>query len=225
MKKLITLLPILALTLTTFASPALADVCQPVYGGGQTCTPTNIVINKTVASPSNGAFVENLTVNDPKYTPGQNVTFRLAVTNTGNATLSQVFVKDFFPQFIDFVSGPGSFDNGNKVLSFEVDNLGVSETRTFDVVGRFVGENSLSGGVTCVTNQSTATTMDNKSSQDNASACVEKKVLGAATTFQVVQPVTPKGVPATGPESYALLALLPTGMLGAFLRKKSSSSK
>lgn len=202
------------------AVPAQAQ-CTPVYGGGVTCSAIAVSINKTVANPQTAVFVDNLGVNDPKFAVEQIVNFRLAVTNTTNQSIGRVMVKDIFPQFVSFVSGPGSFDANSKTLSFEVANLNANETRTFDVQGKTAAENQLpaSAGIVCVTNQATATLDDGRLTQDNSQLCVEKKVIGA----QVV--VTKGGVvtqiPSTGPELYSLLILVPSALLGAVLRKKA----
>src|SRR6266446_5435211 len=43
-----------------FTSNAFADVvCQPVYGGGQTCVTTgNVQVNKKVQNPQTGQFID-----------------------------------------------------------------------------------------------------------------------------------------------------------------------
>lgn len=205
-----------------FTAPViLADTCVSVYGYGFSCQPSvNISINKSVQNPQNGNFVDNLGTNDPKYIADQTVTFRIVVTNTGNQNIGKVTVKDVFPQFISFVSGPGTFDNSTKVLSFEMLNLAAGESRTVTVQGKVVAENQLPSdiGIACITNQAVATADNGNSTSDNAQLCVEKKVLG--TTNVVVFPVNPvTTIPATGPEYF--LGFIPAGLLGLFLRKKA----
>lgn len=230
-------------TFALLVTPSFADTtCQPIYGGGQTCVQTgNIVINKTVQNPSTGAFVDNLGVNDPKFGPDQTVTFQLTVTNTGGSTLDKVTVKDIFPQFVSFLSGPGSFDTNNKTLTFDVTSLAANETRTFTLTGKVAPSNDLPSDqtVTCVVNQSKATS-GNQNSQDNAQFCLQKQGVavggGAASSTPQPMPIPPsqtKGglpvvqsspmqtTPATGPEALALFGLLPAAGIGALLRKKS----
>lgn len=237
MKNVFASIFVLSVFYFVLAFSASADtVCQPIYGGGQTCVQQGkIVINKTVQNPSNGAFVDNLGVNDPKHSPDQTVTFQLTVTNTGDTTLSKITVKDIFPQFVSFVSGPGNFDSNTKVLTFDVANLATNESRTFTITGKVAGSGDLPSdqGITCVVNQSTAVS-DSQTSQDNAQFCIQKQVLGAAPTVSV--PTTTKGglkvfpapqvttTPPTGPEMLSLIGLIPTGALGFFLRKKAIKS-
>ncbi len=200
-------------------------VCQPIYGGGQTCVQVgNLLVNKTVKNPQSGAFVDNLSVNDPKYEPSSTVTFKITVTNTGSGNISKATVKDTLPNFVTFVSGPGSFDSNTKVLTFEVVNLGAGQSQTFDIQAKVADSGSLPAdqGITCVVNQVLATA-DSMQSSDNSQFCIEKPVLGVTKgglkVFPAPQVVT---TPPTGPEMLPLIGLIPGGALGFFLRKKTS---
>lgn len=245
--KLLLSLPVFAVSFVLFATTSFADTaCQPIYGGGQTCVQTgNIVINKTVQNPQTKAMVDNLGINDPKYGPESIVTFQISVKNTGNATVNNVQVKDIFPEFFVFSTGAGNYDGNSRTLSFVVNDLKADESRTFNIVGKLVPANQLPGdkGMVCVVNQALAT-FDGKTNQDNAQFCIEKagKVFPQPTTVVtqpgqpgvVTQPGTTKGglkvfpapeaqkTPSTGPEMLALVGLLPTGLLGHFIRKKTA---
>lgn len=232
--------PILV-SLFYFLSSALfahADVSSgPIYGGGQMFASTgSIAIDKKVLNPQTNNLVDNLSINDPKYQPGNTIKFQINLTNTGNTEIKQIDVKDIFPQFVSFTSGPGNFDANTKTLSFEVNNLKPSETRTFTLEGKVVSEDHLpiDQGTVCMANQATAATTDSGMSQDNTLFCVQKEVLGIqATTQGGDQMVPPKGgfpvlsplpittTPATGTETLLLFSLLPTGIAGWILRKYS----
>lgn len=229
---------ILGVTLLSGAATfdvANADTsCQPIYGGGQTCVTTagNISLDKKVQNPASSkggvsAFVDNLGVNDAKYKPGETVTFQISVTNTGSSTLSTVNVKDTLPQYVDFVSGPGTFNTNSKVLSFDLANLAASETRTVTFQAKVTDASKLpqNQSVTCIVNQASATAED-KTATDNAQFCIEKPVVTPSA------PVTKGGVPVvtappmaktppTGPGMLSLAALLPAGAAGIFLRRKA----
>lgn len=223
------------LSIPTFS--AYADVsCQPIYGGGQTCVQTgNVSVDKKLTHPKTNSLVDNIGVNDDKFGPESVVTFQIAVTNTGSGKISRVQVRDIFPQHVDFAAGVGNFDGGSKVLSFDVNDLNPAETRTFNIVGKVAKAENLpvNQGIVCVVNQATAkdSTNTGNPSVDNAQLCIQKDL--PAVTTQPATVVETKGglkvfppqktftTPATGPEMLPLLALLPTGLLGAFLRKKS----
>src|SRR5581483_4411285 len=124
------------------ARSAYADVvCQPVYGGGQTCVTTgNILVTKTVQNPQTNQFVQNLGTNDPRFSGDQTVTFQISVTNTGGQTISQTAVKDSLPGFVNVRAGgtAGTFDKNTKTRTLTVGLLGRNETRNFAVLGKVV---------------------------------------------------------------------------------------
>ena len=229
MKKFIFISLITGFISLSLASSASASTsCQPIYGGGETCVQVgNISINKTVQNPTTGSFVDNLSVNDPKYSPTSTVNFQITVTNTGSGNISSTTVKDTFPNYVTFVSGPGSFDSNSKVLTFTVGNLAAGASQTFNVSAKVADQNSLPAdqGVTCVVNQVNATSNDNQQSSDNSQFCIEKPTQPGTTTkgglkvFPAPKVVT---TPATGPEMLPLIGLIPGGLFGIFLRRKSS---
>lgn len=196
--------------------------CQPVYGGA-CIQASNILLNKTVQNPQTSAFVDNLGVNDPKFSPSQTVNFQLAVTNTGGNTIGKTTITDTFPQFLSFVAGPGSF--ANNTLTFEVDNLAVNETRTFTITASVADAGTLpaNAAITCVVNQATATTDSGQVSQASSQLCIQEQITATTTkgglTVQAAPVVTK--TPPTGPEALALIGLIPSGIFGTFLRKKS----
>ncbi|EKD86769.1 MAG: hypothetical protein ACD_37C00152G0003 [uncultured bacterium] len=202
--------------------------CQPIYGGGQTCVTTEkISINKTVLNPlkskggTTDVFVDNLSINDPKYAPTQTVKFQLTVTNSGNSTLNTVTVYDILPDFVDFVSGPGNFDKNSRTLTFNLSNLNPNESRTYTIVGKVVSPTSMPSdqGVVCVVNQSIAKFSDQES-RDNAQFCIERKVTTKGG-LPVVPPPSITQTPPTGPEMLPLIGLIPTAGIGFLLRRKS----
>lgn len=233
-KNLIVLSIITVATFVVAASAFAATTCTPLYGGGQSCIQSgNLIIDKKVQNPQNFSFVDNLGVNDPRYAPNQNVNFEITVTNTGSATFGTVSIQDTLPKYVVLA-------NGN--TSMTVNDLKPNESRKLMLVGRVVDASQLPGDqmITCVVNLVTASA-DNQSSADNAQFCIEKggqavtvTQPGQPTVVQPAQPgVTTKGglkvfpsapvktTPPTGPEAFALFALLPSAGIGYFLRKRS----
>lgn len=228
MKKYICSLVLAVILSALTAFPSNADVsCQPIYGGGQSCvTSADIAINKKVQNPASGQFVDNLGTNDSKFSIDQNVTFQLIVSNTSQSTINRVIVKDVFPQFVSYVAGPGSFDANSKTLTFELNNLASGESRTFTVSGKVSSDSALlqNGGIICVVNQSTAQiALNGQTSQDNSQLCIKKGVPAKTKGGLPVLPAPAMAItPPTGPEMAVLPLLGGSGILGYFLRRKSS---
>ena len=203
-----------------FPANALAYVtCQPIYGGGETCIQVgNLLINKTVQDPQSKAFVDNLGINNPMFAPDQDITFKLIVTNDGNETVKNVVIKDTYPQYVNFTSGDGKFDNNTKTLTIEVAEIKAGESKTYTLAGKIVSSSSIPGdtGTVCVVNQATATS-NGKVSQDNAQFCIKKSnVLGV-----VFPPPSVKTSPPTGANAIALFGLIPVAISGFILRRRT----
>lgn len=227
MKKLFTTLTVLAFAVPLFlAQSANADVvCTPNYGGGETCISKGAIsIDKKVRHPNSlksgsDSFVDNLYINDSKYQAGDQIIFKLIVTNTGDTTLSSVEVKDTLPSYVTFVSGPGNFDANTKILTYTIKDLKAKESKTNTVVVKVVSEKELpiQNGTLCAVNQSFAKT-DNSSDQDNAQFCVQKQVLGKV--FPAPKITT---TPPTGPEVIGLVGLIPAALAGFAIRKRANT--
>ena len=200
--------------------------CQPIYGGGETCVTSNkILINKTIKNPQTGMYVDNLSLNDVRYSANQPISFQLTVTNTGNNSIPVATVSDSFPNYITNITGPGTFDSKNKTLTFSVNNLNINESRTYTLSGKIVSGGKLPSNqnVVCLLNQASAS-VGSETSTDNSQFCVEKQAQTTTTTkggLPVYSAPSMSQTPATGPEMLPLLGMIPTALAGFALRRKS----
>jgi uncharacterized repeat protein (TIGR01451 family) len=171
-----------------------------------------------------GDFVENLTVNDPRYSPNQNVNFKIVVQNTGNTEIKNLNVLDRFPEHLTFVGGVGNTNVGAREINFVVGSIPAGQKVEYVITAKTATEANLPANqaVTCVTNNVTATATDGSTANDNSQLCIEKQVLGATPTPVIQQKPQVKNIPATGPEMGILFGLAPLGLAGFYLRKKTS---
>lgn len=162
--------------------------CETQYGGTQVCITTGqIQVNKEIFDPQNKKFVDNLGINDFKFSPGELLSFRISVKNVGDATLSKVTVTDT-PQegFLDLATG---------ALNFDLSDLKPGETRQQELKFRVVDESKLpQNNVICIINAAEAAA-DNSRDRDTTQLCLERKV---------APPVETKQLPKTGPEGWLL---------------------
>lgn len=186
--------------------------CVPVYGGGVQCPRVGqVLIDKTVKNPSTGIFVDNLTPGDPKYRPERLVTFKLVIKNTGDQTIDKITVTDKLPDYVDFTSGPGSYNKDNKTVTFEITNLTSGSSQLYYITARVVHASVLPGdkNVVCPVNTAEAVTSSQKDS-DSSQFCIEKEM------------IVPN-VPNAGPEHW-ILSFTGLGTIltaGLYLRKKA----
>lgn len=208
-----------ALTFTLLSAGATSTYAQ-YYTPGSSPSPSEIFINKMVKNPQNGVMVDNLGVNDPRFTPGQEVVFQIQVVNTGDNDLTNLTVKDQLPSFVNFEAGPGNFDSGSQVLTFNIDSLAVNETKTFEVKVNVKGSDQVpTNQVTCIANSATVSVND-LSSQDTAQFCFENNVPGqpGVTNLPTTGPVLPgvTSLPKTGvADTIAVLAMTLSSFLAA----------
>lgn len=186
--------------------------CVPVYGGGVQCPRVGqVLIDKTVRNPSTGVFVDNLGPLDPTYRPEWLVTFRLTIRNSGDATLDKVTVTDKLPDFVDFTSGPGSYDSKSKTLTFDIFNLSGGISQTYNIVARVVHPAVLPADkpIVCVVNNVNAVT-SSQTDSDSSQFCIGKEMVVPA-------------VPIAGPKEWmiSLTGLTTALILGIYLRKKA----
>jgi uncharacterized repeat protein (TIGR01451 family) len=166
-------------SLVLTANTAFADECGGTYQPA--CQPVDLTVNKTVKNPSSGVFVENLTANDPTYSPGSDVLFRLTVTNSSGETFNPVTVRDVLPEHLTFISGPGTYDSASRTLTFTMDNLVAGESRTVEVLTRVVNV-ATNAALFCELNYVKVTAAARPNGDDDtAQFCVQTNVLGATT--------------------------------------------
>ena len=228
MKKLILTAAVLFLSVTGAAYASYgSEACQPIYGGGQTCVTTaKFILDKKVLHPKETkgnaqVYVDNLSINDPKYTGGQKVKFQLIVTNTGNSVISELTLSDVLPDFVDFVSGPGTYDSKTRTMTLSILNLNPDESRKYTIEAKTrANENLPQGqGIVCVVNQASLKS-GNDESRDNSQFCIQKTTTKGG--LPVLSAPGLKQTPATGPEMLSLIGLIPAALGGLLLRRKAS---
>ncbi len=222
-------------------TPVVADTTgygvpsAPLYGapgyGGPVSQPGVVSINKMVLDPRSDetrtkggqvqeVFVENLGRNDNLYRANEATAFKLIVTNTGTKTLTNIQVRDFFPQYVMYVSGNGgSFSNNT--YTFTINQLEPGQSKEIILRGRIVDSTQLPTDQSpiCVINRAEAES-EGKIAQDNAQLCIERPSITKGG-----QPIYPlpqvQETPKTGAEMLTLIGLLPGALSGFILRKKA----
>lgn len=230
-KKLITTTAIAAAFLAN-ASLALASGssygtsnCQVIYGGGEVCQKEiKFTIDKKVQGPTKGGqFVDNLSMNDAKFQPGSDIAFQITITNTGNTTIQNLSIVDTLPSNLIFLSGAGNYNSANNTITYNVSNLEAGKSNQQTFLAKIADKSKFSNSVTCLNNTVRANDDNGNSASDNAGFCVENPTTQNPTP-KVFTSVPPKSIPNTGPEMLPLLGLIPAGISGYFLRKKSKLS-
>jgi uncharacterized repeat protein (TIGR01451 family) len=162
------------------------------YGGE---TPSySLLVDKMVAKPGTqkgeaAQYVDNLSPSDPRFVPGHDVWFKIKVKNTANVALQAVEVKDYVPEYILPIEGPGKWDEQTRTITFNAGDFAVDEEKTYYLKMRVYEQKLLPAdkGLFCIVNKASA--KNNVAyDEDTAQICIEKQVLGVTQ------------VPTAGPE-------------------------
>jgi uncharacterized repeat protein (TIGR01451 family) len=207
-----------------FPAAVHAADCTNQYGSSVDCPSNQLYVNKTVRDPiTMTKFWENITSNHTPYSVGAEVEYDIAVTNQSNVTFSTVTVTDILPTGLVFKAGPGSYNASTNTLTYTLTNLGPGSANT--VHSRFtatVKDASFFGNVELicdgpkVNNYVKVVGPNGQTNEDNASLCVQTKVLGVSS------------LPVAGFEDYIyILPFALSGLVGVGLmvkgRKKQQS--
>jgi uncharacterized repeat protein (TIGR01451 family) len=209
-KTIATTVSLFALSLSIGASSVFAGTCTNQYGATIDCQPDNLTVNKQVQDPISGAFVENIT--SARFVNGNNVIFRLTISNSSGETFSDVKVEDKLPDNLDYVdSDPtGTWDKTNKTVTITIGQMPADTKKTVFVWAKVVGSYPAEDPF-CRDNWAKvwATARPNGST-DTARICITNKVLGTTS------------LPTAGVNDVVmmipLLAMAGTGV--ALMRKK-----
>lgn len=206
----------LALPLSLSLSFSRADAavrCETQYGGREVCVRTGqLQIDKEIFNPQDKKFVDNLGINDHKFAPGDQITFKLKIKNVGDATFDKVSVTDSLPSLLELASGS---------LSFELSNLTPGKTEEREIKAKVTASGNFPAdkAIVCVVNTAEISS-GNEKDRDTTQVCLERKVVGPA-------PIAgPEKLPPTGPEDWLPLLVLGTltGISGLYLIKFSKRS-
>lgn len=207
MKKLFGAFVFLTVLFLILSSNTYANYGQ--YGGE---TPSyGILIDKMVAKPDTDQYVDNLSVSDPRFSPSQDVWFKVRVKNTSNKNLTNVEVRDYIPSHLEPLEGPGTWNSDTRIITWNAGDFNVDEEKTYFLKMRVLSANNLPAdkGLFCVVNRADARN-ENTYDDDTSQLCIEKKVQGVTT------------VPSAGPElGLGLVAVEILGLsTGIYLKRK-----
>lgn len=193
--KLWEILGVIVLLFIVFAGRTMAAVrCETQYGGGETCVRTGeLQMDKEVWDPKEAQYVDNLGITSYRFSPGEEIIFKLKIKNVGDEKFDKVYVTDTLPSFLNLSSGD---------LSFEITDLDPDETVEREIKAKVVSDNRFDKETICDVNTAEVK-HDDEHDKDTAQVCASKKVLGLSVS------------PNTGADNRELaLILLGMGVIG-----------
>jgi uncharacterized repeat protein (TIGR01451 family) len=192
-----------ALLILTIVTPAWAAVrCETQYGGSQVCVETGqLQLDKKIWDPQKETFIDNLGITSYKFSPNEEITFRIIVKNIGEEAIEKVNFQDTLPSSLVLSDGE---------LEKEFDHLDPGGEKEIIIKARVALAEQLPQNqqVICQLNSAKAWS-ELESDEDTSQFCVQKK-----------EPVVV--LPPTGPKETiitSLLALLILGITGQVIIK------
>ena len=170
------------------------------YGGE---TPSySILVDKMVGKPyqtkggvTNLEYVDNLSPSDPRFSPNQEVWFKIKVKNTSTQNLTAVQVTDYVPAYLMPIEGPGKWNPDNRTITWNAGDFSVDEEKVYYIKMQVYDQSLLPSdkGLFCIVNKVDAKKDNVAYDDDTSQLCIEKQVVGA------------KKVPQAGPEMGVLV--------------------
>lgn len=213
MKKFFLILIAFTVLFITAVGKANAQYGCPPYGGE--CPPTSqLVVDKFIKDPNQKGdiYVDNLTLSNYRFSPGEDVIFKIIVKNAGSRTLYNVQVKDTLPVYTNYMLESGETKSSIRDITKSYDLLNADESRQFYLRVRVKPGDEIAEGLTCgdpnAINRVTAWADGQPNTYDSSSFCIEKGVMGAVAQ------------PEAGAELWIIaLGLLTVSGFGLFGRK------
>jgi uncharacterized repeat protein (TIGR01451 family) len=212
MKKIFAFIAIVFLSLAVTVSVSAG--CGGQYESP--CQSYSILLDKMVQKPGTSDYVDNLSISDSRYKPGNTIMFKVNVKNTSSTTIGELTAKDYVPSYLTPMEGPGSFDSSTRTITWNAGYFNANEQKTYYFKMAISSQANLPAdqGLFCLVNKAQAWSND-VTDDDSSQFCIEKQVS------------TPPKVPSAGPEMGLILfsgELLALGT-GIYMNYKLKNNK
>jgi len=214
------------LTKKLFTITALAIILGSAFGFSERNVDgksASAFIDKKINKSGTSDYYDNLTSSDA-FKPGEVVTYKIYVRNTGDTDITNIRIKDIFPSYVNYHSAPSGGDYKDGVWEINIGTLKPEDAKTLLIRGQVVGDKDLPSDRSMICDLSNRAEMHGDVSggllvSDDARFCIEHGVITttAVTTIGKGGPVADT-LPEAGAGSVILISSLLSGA-GLALRK------
>jgi len=212
------------LTKKLFTITALAIILGSVFGFSESNVDgksASAFIDKKINKSGTSDYYDNLTGSDA-FKPGEVITYKIFVRNTGDVDIVNIRVKDIFSKYVNYHSAPSGGDYKDGVWEINIGTLAPGDTKTLMVRGLVVGNQDLPSDQSLICDLKNRAEMHGDVSggllvADEAEFCIEHGVITttAVTTYGKAGPVADY-LPEAGAGSVILITSLLSGAGLAF---------
>jgi uncharacterized repeat protein (TIGR01451 family) len=203
-KKLLYVLTAFAVVVFGFLVLSKSNVFACGTYGSECPQGTSLVVDKLIRDPrSKGeVYVDNLTYSDYRFSPGEDIIFKVIVKNTGTSQVQNVKLNDTLPNVVNYVLLSGGVSTTVREVSSDLGYLDPNQTKEWYLRVRVKPAAELPADTVCgdpnAINKVFVTSSNTGQANDTSSFCTQRKVLGAETQ----------------PESGAEIYIIAVGLLG-----------
>lgn len=98
---------------------------------GQVSNGPSIVVDKKVRPINDPTFYDNIDPNVKVFNEGEQIEFKITVSNNSSQVLYNIELKDYLPEYLDLLFYPGVYDKTSKLVTDEIGQLNVGESRDY----------------------------------------------------------------------------------------------
>jgi len=102
-----------------------------------------IVIDKRVGFEK-GKYFDNIDKSKHVFNQDETIYFRIVVENNGNSDLSNLDVWDMLPSGLKLIYNPGKLNSSKDKLDWEISQLGIGQTRVYEISAKIEGTSKTS---------------------------------------------------------------------------------
>jgi len=95
----------------------------------------NVTIDKKIRPITSQYYYDNIPTTQKVFVEKDQIDFEMIVENTGNQNLVNLTVKDTLPKYFIPQLFPGTFDKDTATIQTKIDQLGVGESKVFNIRG------------------------------------------------------------------------------------------
>jgi uncharacterized repeat protein (TIGR01451 family) len=142
----------------------------------------SIVIDKKVRPINDSTFYDNIDPNNKVFSEGEQLEFKITVTNNSQQVLYNVELADYLPKYLGLLFYPGVYDKTSNTITDKIDHLNVGESKDFYIRANV--------------NNVPTTTLASKNILQINKACASNNVVSDCDQSQYF--ISAKNVPGTG---------------------------
>lgn len=140
-----------------------------------------ILVDKKIKVVNQSDWEDNLSADEVAFAAEEPIDFKIMVKNSGDDDLENIIVTDYFPRYVSFVFGLGTYNENEHKLEWTVDHLNPDEEKEFKIRVAIVEANQLpmSNATFSVVNKARAVAASGETDEDTAQFFIETRILAA----------------------------------------------